>query len=172
VQTAGDAAALAPAVRAALRGADPTLDPRRMVTMRQFIEYSGSEYRAIAALASALGGMGLLMTVLGVYGVIAYRTTRRSKEIGIRIALGADPRDVLRLVMREGALVAAGGIALGIPAALLVTRAIESMLFGVSAWDGPSFAGAAALLFVSVCAAAFLPARRATRLAPAATLKD
>ncbi|HTM25659.1 MAG TPA: ABC transporter permease [Vicinamibacterales bacterium] len=172
VEAAGDAASLAVPVRGALRAVDPSFDPARMITMRQYIEFWSSGSRATAVLAVTLGLIGLVLTVLGVYGVIAYRTTRRTKEIGIRVALGADPRDVLRLIFREGASVAAAGIALGIPATLGATRAIRSLLFGVSAWDPGAYAAASALLFVSVCAAAMVPARRATRVAPSVSLKD
>jgi putative ABC transport system permease protein len=172
VQAADDAAALAPAVRATLKNTDPSLEPKRLITMHQYIEYSGSGYRATALLASTLGAVGLLLTVLGVYGVVAYRTTRRSREIGIRMALGASRPQVLRLVLREGATLAAAGIALGIPLALLSSRAIGSFLYGTRTWDVAAFGGAAALLFTCVWAAAFVPARRAMRLSPSMALKE
>jgi predicted permease len=168
--TASDAGALAPAVRELLR-TDRALEARRLVTMRQYIEYSGSSYRATAALAVGLGTLGLLLTVLGVYGVIAYRTARRTREIGIRMALGANPRDVLGLVLREGAGVAIAGVAIGVPAAMAGTRAIRAMLFRVAPWDASVLGGTAALLFLSVCAAAWLPARRATRVQPSQSLR-
>ena len=139
--------------------------------MQQYVEYSGSGYRATATLAVALAFIGLLLTVLGVYGVIAYRTTRRTREIGIRMALGADPRDVLRLVLREGAGVAALGVAIGIPAAMAGTYAIASMLFHVRPWDARVFAATAVLLFACVCVAALIPAWRAARVQPSESLR-
>ncbi len=140
--------------------------------MRQYMDYSASDYRATTALAAALGAVGLLLTVLGVYGVIAYRTGRRAREIGIRMALGARRSDVLGLILREGATVALAGVVIGIGAALLVTREIASMLFHVSAWDAPSFMAAAATVFVLACLATAVPALRATRVAPSRALRD
>ena len=140
--------------------------------MREYMDYSASDYRATTALAGALGIVGLLLTVLGVYGVIAYRTGRRTREIGIRMALGARRGDVLRLIVREGAGVALAGVAIGIGVALLATREIGSMLFHVSAWDVPSFASAAAIVFALACVATAVPALRATRVAPSRALRD
>jgi predicted permease len=171
VQASTDATTLSAPVREALRATDRSLDPRRIITMREYIDYSGSGYRATAALAAALGVLGLMLTVIGVYGVIAYRTTRRAREIGIRIALGATAGDVLRLIVREGALVALAGVIVGIPAAIAGTRAIGSMLFHVGPWDPIVFGGASAVLFVSVCTAAFIPAWRATRVQPSESLR-
>jgi hypothetical protein len=171
VKTSTDAASLAPAVRDLLRKADPGLEARRVITMREYIDYSGSAYRATATLAISLAGLGLILTVLGVYGVVAYRTARGAREIGIRMALGATRRDVLRLVLREGIIVAAIGIAIGIPAAIAGTREIASMLFHVGPSDAGVLAGTAALLFVCVCAAATIPAWRATRVEPFESLR-
>ena len=172
VQTSGDAAALAPAVRDALRTTDPKLDPRRLITMQQYIDYSASKYRATATLAMSLAGLGLVLTMLGVYGVMAYRTTRRTREFGIRIALGAERGQVLRLVLVEAMRVAALGLAIGIPAALAGTRLIESLLFNVGARDVPAFTVASILVLVGVCLSAAIPAWRATRVSPSTALRD
>src|SRR4051812_17470338 len=171
VQATGDAAALAPAVRDVLRKTSPSLEARRLITMRQYIDYWGSGYRATATLAVALGMLGLLLTVIGVYGVIAYRTTRRTREIGIRITLGATSGDVLRLVLHEGAVVAGMGVLIGIPAAMAGVREIGSLLFHLPAWDPMIYGGTAALLFLCVCAAGLIPAWRATRVAPSESLR-
>jgi putative ABC transport system permease protein len=171
VQAAGDAASLAPAVRAALKNTDTDLEPRRLITMRQYVDYWSSDRRATALLAMALGAIGLLLTVLGVYGVVAYRTARRAREIGIRMALGASRSQVVRLVLREGITVALAGVAIGIPAAFAGARALSSFLYGVGAWDAPAFAGAALLLVACVCAAASFPAGRATRIDPSSSLR-
>ena len=170
--TDGDPALVAPAARAALIDVDPSLEPRRLLTMRQYIEYSSSAYRATAALAVALGLVGLVLTALGVYGVIAHRTTRRVREIGIRVALGAPRGQVLRLVLREGARLGLLGLALGVPAALGVTRFIRSLLFGISPWDVYGLAGAVAVLALTIAAATFIPAWRASRVDPAVALRD
>jgi predicted permease len=172
VATTGDPARLAPAVRAALIDVDPTLEPRRLLTMAQYIEYSARAYRATAALAMALGTIGLFLTAIGVYGVIAHRTARRVREIGIRIALGAARSQVFRLVFHEGARIVAFGLVIGVPAALVVTHLIRSLLFGISPWDAYGLAGAAAVLCLAVAAATFVPAWRATRVSPAVTLRD
>jgi hypothetical protein len=170
--TDGDPALAAPAVRAALADVDASLEPRRLLTMAQYVEYSSSAYRATAALAMALGLVGLVLTALGVYGVIAHRTTRRVKEIGIRLALGAARGEVLRLVLREGVRIGLLGIAIGVPAALVVTRLIQSLLFGIGPWDAYGLGGAVAVLCLAVGAATLIPAWRATRVSPSVALRD
>ncbi|HEX6973947.1 MAG TPA: FtsX-like permease family protein, partial [Vicinamibacterales bacterium] len=172
VQTAGDAGAFTSTLKRTLKDVDPRLDPRRVITMQDYMAYSASRYRATAALAVALGTVGLLLTALGIYGVISYRTARRTREIGIRMALGARAQDVLGLVVREGAIVAVAGVAIGLATALVVTRSMSSMLFRVGAWDPVSFALAAILVFALACAATVVPARRATRVAPSEALRD
>jgi predicted permease len=170
--THGDPAALAGSVRDTLRRLHSLLDPLRILTMAQYIEYSGRQYRAMAALAGALGLVGLVLTGLGLYGVVAYRTTKRTKEIGIRMALGATRRGVVRLVVGEGVRVAVAGLALGIPLALLVTRLMASLLFGVGPWDLPAFAAAAGVLLLAVTVATLIPALRATRVSPTTALRE
>lgn len=172
VQTATDVGAFVPIVKQTLKSVDPRLDPRRLITMRDYMAYSASDYRATSALAGALGIVGLLLTVLGIYGVISYRTARRTREIGIRMALGARRGDVLRLIVGEGARVALIGVAIGIVAALLATREVASLLFRVSAWDAPSFCTAAGVVFALACLATAVPAIRATRVAPSVALRD
>jgi predicted permease len=171
VDAASDPAALAAAARNVLRRTDPRLEPRRTITMGQYIEYSAASYRATAVLAVALGFVGLLLTALGVYGVVAYRTTTRTKEFGIRVALGAARGQVLTLILRESLRVAGIGLALGFPAALLTTHVMRSLLFGVAPWDAPIFAGAGAVLLAAVCAATVLPAWRAAAVDPAHVLR-
>jgi putative ABC transport system permease protein len=172
VQTAADAGAFTTTLKQVLTRVDRRLDPRRVVTMQDYMAYSASRYRATAALAAALGTVGLLLTALGIYGVVSYRTARRRREIGIRMALGAGVHDVLRMVVREGAMAAAAGVAIGIAAALLVTRSMASMLFRVDAWDPMSFAAAALVVFALASVATIVPARRATRVAPSEALRD
>lgn len=172
LRTHGDAAGLAMPVRTTLKQAHTDLEPLRTLTMAQYIEYSGRQYRAMAALAVALGLVGLVLTGLGLYGVVAYRTTKRTKEIGIRVALGATRPSVVRLVLLEGLRVAAAGLAIGIPAALVVTRLMSSLLFGVGPWDVPAFAAAAAVLLLAVLVATLIPALRSTRLSPTTALRE
>jgi predicted permease len=172
IETSGDPTAVAPAVRASLRQTDERLDPRHLVTMAQYVAYSASSYQATAALSAGLGLVGLVLTALGVYGVVASRAVRRTKEIGIRVALGAARGQVLRLVLAEGARLGLLGIAIGIPAALATTRVIRSLLFGVDPWDVSALIVAIAALCVALAAATFVPAWRAVRTSPAIALRE
>jgi ABC-type antimicrobial peptide transport system permease subunit len=167
-----DAATLAGATREVLQRLDRRLQPRRLITMSSYIDHSSSTYKATATLALALGALGLLLTAVGVYGVMSYRTTRRTREIGIRVALGAAHSQVVAMVLREGVLVALIGVGLGIPAALLATSLLSSLLFGVGPWDVLSFAIATTVLMATVASAAFLPAWRASRVDPSVALRD
>jgi ABC-type antimicrobial peptide transport system permease subunit len=166
------AAELTSQVRAALKEVHPGLEPRRVIAMSEYVAYAGSVYQATAALALALGVLGLLLTAIGVYGVIAYRTSRRTREIGIRVALGAARQDVLGLVLAHGMRIGALGIVLGLPAALWVTDLMSSMLFGLHPWDARTFVLAAGVLATAVAAATFIPAWRATRVTPSVALRD
>ena len=172
LETTGDSAALAPAVRAVLRQTDERLDPRQLVTMAQYVAYSASSYQATAALAGGLGFVGLILTGLGVYGVVASRAVRRTKEIGIRVALGAARGQVLRLVFAEGARVGLLGVAIGVPAALAMTRVIRTLLFGVDPWDASALTVAVVALLATLAAATFVPAWRAVRTDPSAALRE
>jgi putative ABC transport system permease protein len=168
----GDTALLSRAIRAALIELDGRLEPRRLVTMPEYIRYSAGGYQATAALGAALGCVGLLLTVLGVYGVIAFQTGRRTREFGVRLALGADRAQVLGLVLRQGLGVLLTGLAAGVPAALAVTASLSSMLFATQAWDVLSFVSAAGVLLVAVGLATLVPARRALRVSAATALRD
>jgi predicted permease len=170
--THGDPAGLAGPVRETLTGIHGLLDPFRILTMGEYVEYAGRQFRAMAALAAALGLVGFVLTGLGLYGVVASRTTKRTKEIGIRMALGASRGRVVRLIVGDGLRVAIAGLAIGIPAALMATRLMASLLFGVGPWDVPAFAAAAAILLVAVIVATLIPALRATRLNPTAALRQ
>lgn len=165
-------AGLGESVNRTLAAIDPALEPRRTIAMSQYIQFSASTYQATAALALALAAIGLLMTAFGVYGVIAYRTSRRAREIGIRMALGAARGQVLRMVLRDGVRVGALGMAIGIPAALAATSLLRSVLFGVEPWDGPAFVLGAAALSAAIGVAALVPALRAARLTPSRALRE
>jgi ABC-type antimicrobial peptide transport system permease subunit len=119
--------------------------------------------------AGVLGGFGLLALVLaatGVYGVTSYSVAQRTREMGLRMALGADPGDVLRLVMGQGVKLTAAGVAVGLVSAYALTRLMSSVLFGVSANDVVTFAAVSALLAAVAIGAGFIPARRATKVEP------
>jgi ABC-type antimicrobial peptide transport system permease subunit len=140
--------------------------------MAQYVEYATSMHRTTAALAGILGAVGLVLTTIGVYGMVAYRTTRRTREIGIRVALGAVQRQVIQLVLREGLALGIGGVVLGLPLALGAQRLTASMLVGLDAWSPLVFGGATAILLAAITAASLLPAWRATHIQPSITLKQ
>jgi putative ABC transport system permease protein len=169
--TAADAALLALPARDALRRLDPRLEPRRLIALREYIDYSARVYKTTALLASTLGTIGLILTALGVYGAIAYRMLRRSRELAIRVAVGAAPSQMLSMLLREGFRVLFLGLAIGIPCALAANRQMSSRLFGVAPWDTPSFLASASLLLLIVGAAVLIPALRAMRVDPSSLLR-
>lgn len=172
VDAVGDAATLGPAVRDILKTTHVSLEPRRLITMQEYVDFAGAPYRATATLALGLGVLGLALTAIGVYGVVAYRTSRRTREIGVRIALGAGRSGIVSLVLREGLRVAALGVIIGLPAALWSTRLLRPMLFGVEPWDLTALTVAAVVLTASVVVATMVPAWRATHVSPAAALRS
>jgi putative ABC transport system permease protein len=169
-KTAGDPAALAPAVRQAIRdaGADPPTDVR---TMDQIRSSSVGERRFVLALVGLFGALTLLLAALGVYGVITLVAAERTAEVGIRLALGASPMQVLSLVIGQAVRLALVGIAIGAALALALTPLFAWQLFGIGPADPVTYISVAGLLAVMAVCAAFLPARRAMRIDPAATLR-
>jgi predicted permease len=172
VDAAGHPATLASLTRDVLTKLDRRLQPRLQITMAQYVDFSTSTYQATATLASLLGLLGLLLTAVGVYGVMAYRTTKRTREIGIRVALGAPRSQVVSMVLREGARIAGLGIAAGIPLALIATRLLSAMLFDVGPWDLTTFAVVTGVLALTIAAATLIPALRAMRVDPSAALRN
>jgi putative ABC transport system permease protein len=124
-----------------------------------------------ALLISLFAGLALVLAAVGIYGVISYTVSQQTHEIGVRMALGAQQRDVLRLVLSRGVKLALIGIGIGLAMALAVTRLMQGLLFGVSATDSVTFATVAALLFVVALLACLIPARRATRVDPLVALR-
>ena len=169
----GDASSLVGAIREAAAAVDPTMPVYASGTMREQIGSSPavSARRYPLVLIGAFAMAALTLAIIGVYGVIAYSVAQRMRELAIRTALGAQASDVLRLVVGRGVALAAAGVALGIPAALLATRALRSLLYGVSPSDASTYMSVAALLTVVAILASYLPARRATRVDPALALR-
>ena len=173
VRAAGDpdAAPITASVRRELQAIDPAMPPPLMVT---FVDYMGAAYftqRTAALLLGVLAVLALALASVGLYSLVAFGVARRRQEIGVRMALGAASKDILRLVLVEGARMAAAGVAAGVLLALAGTRALGSLLFGVSPMDLPTLGAAAILLAVVAVAASYLPARAAARTDPMLALR-
>ena len=171
VRAAGDVSAIIAAIRQEVRNLDPNLPVYNVKTFAEQINDSVSQERLIALLSSFFGLFALLLASLGLYGVMAYAVTRRTREIGVRMALGAQTASVRWLVLRETLLLALIGIAIGLPAALFSSRLTEGLLFELKPTD-PLTITLATLLLLSIAAlAGYLPARRATRVDPLVALR-
>jgi predicted permease len=158
-----DPAGLVTAIRAAVARLDPQLPIFDVKTLAAQISESLQNRRLVMVLSAAFGGLAALLAALGIYGVLAFGVAQRRREIGVRIALGATPANIRRLILSEvGRFLLLGGL-IGLPAAYALGRAVESILFGIKAADVPIFAAGAALLAAVAFAAAYPPARRASR---------
>jgi len=142
------------------------------MTLSEAVDRSLGQEKLLAKLASFFGALALLLASVGLYGVMAYSVARRTNEIGIRMALGAQPSAVLGMVLRESVLVVGLGLMAGIPAALACGRYVSSQLFGLAPNDPATIASASAVLLAVALVASFLPARRAAMLDPLAALRE
>jgi predicted permease len=167
----GDPAALAPVLRATLHDVDPAVVARDVQTMESHLGLSLLPARLAAAALGLFGALGLLLATLGIYGVIAHTVSRRTREIGIRIALGADPGHVQGTVVGRGARLAALGLGVGLLAALAASEAVRGLLYTGRAVDPVAFVGVPFVLGVVALVASWIPARAAARIDPARTLK-
>jgi len=171
VRTEVEPMALANEVRAAVWSVDPEQPVWKVRTMESLLSRSLRARALTALLLAVYSGVALLLAALGIYGVIAYVVSQRTNEFGIRMALGASPRRIVRDVLRQGLVLAAWGLALGAAGSLLVVRLVRSQLFGVSAADPLTFGGVLVLLALVAALASWIPARRATRIDPASALR-
>jgi predicted permease len=172
MRTAVDPLSLTSAVRNALGGLDRELPVFDTQTMDQRMEKSLVSRRSPVVLSLVFGGVALLLSAIGIYGVLAYLVTQRRREIGIRIALGSSARSIFELVLREGLLLIIGGFVIGAAGALALRKSLESQLFGVSATDPLVLAAVTGLLAAVAVVACALPARRATRINPIVALAE
>jgi predicted permease len=173
VRTAGSPAVAIGAVRAALRDVDPRLAVIRPFTMAQIIAQSPSVFlrRYPSYLIGTFAALALLLATIGLYGLVSYSVSQRTRELGIRIALGAQKEDVMRLVLGHGVRLALMGVGAGIIAALALAQLMRALLFGVSAVDPVSYAGASVVLALVALGACYVPARRAMRVDPIVALR-
>jgi putative ABC transport system permease protein len=171
IRTAGDPKALMETVRRTVQALEPTMPLTGVQTMADLIDQSLWAPRMGAGLLAIFGGLALVLAAVGIYGVMSYSVGQRTHEFGIRMALGARPWDVLRLVLRQGMTLVAVGLLLGLVAASAVTHLIATMLFDVSATDPLTFAGISLLLAAVALLAGYIPARRATRVDPMIALR-
>ena len=165
-------AAMVGAVKNELRNLDPDLPMYSVRTMEQRVDESLARRRFLMLLLGGFAGSALLLATIGIYGVMAYLVNQGTREIGIRIALGASQRNVLGLVVRRGMALALSGVMIGLAAAFLLTRLIRSLLFGVQATDPITFAAISLLLFFIALLASYIPARRAARIDPMVSLRS
>ena len=171
VRTDGDPSALAPAVRKEIHDLDPDLPIYNVRTMAQRVDASLARRRFSMVLVSVVAAVAAGLAAVGIYGVIAFLVTQGTKEMGIRMALGATPREIALLVVRHGLLMAAGSIVIGVAAAVVTTRVMRSLLFGVGATDPMTYGVVCAAVALTAAAASYIPARRAARLDPMRALR-
>ena len=170
-RTTGDPLALVPFLRQDIFDLNPTLPLDRVMTMGARLSSSVAQPRFYTLVLGVFAASALALAMLGIYGVLAYTVSRRSREIGLRMALGADRRGIRNMVVRQGALLVGVGVALGLVGALATTRALESLLFGVTTLDVATLIAVPVLLIMVALAACYLPARRATRVDPMDALR-
>ena len=172
VKTRNDPRALVSQVRAAVAAIDPEQPMAEVRTMDEWMARSLEGRRAPMLLLALFGAVALTLSAIGIYGVLAFGVAQRAREFGIRQALGAEPRAILALVLGQGMRTAGIGVAIGLVGAVALTRYLQSLLFGVGAYDLPVYAGVTLLLLGVALTACYLPARRATRVAPTVALRE
>jgi macrolide transport system ATP-binding/permease protein len=162
---------LAPALAREIHALDASLAPSELITMREMVDRMSWSRQAAVVLLAAFGGLALVLAAVGLYGVMSYAVAQGTRELGLRMALGADAPDLLRLVMWRGLALAAGGVALGAGVALGLTRLMGDLLYKISPRDPAAYGSALAVMTIVALAASFLPAWRATRTDPVRALR-
>ncbi len=172
VRASGNPADLAPTVRNAIWSIDRNLPISAVLTMDQVIADVNAQPRFEMLLLGVFGGIALILAAVGIYGVMSYSVSRRTREIGIRMSLGASRPDVLRMVLQQGMLQAVCGTAVGVAGALSLSKLMTKLLYGVRATDATTLAAVGLLLGLAALLATLVPARRATRIDPTVALRD
>ncbi len=171
VRTSGDPTSVAAGVRKAISSVEPNLTAASLRTMDDLVSESVSQPRFNATLLSIFAGLALVLASVGIYGVVSYSVAQRTREIGIRMALGARPADVLRLVLTKGMALVFAGVVIGLVGAFVLTRVLESMLFGVTTTDPATYVTVTLVLAFVALVACYTPARRATKVDPMVALR-
>ena len=170
LRTVGDPVAAFPAIRAAVRQVEPDTLLGQVRTLSEIAAASAAVSRLAMRLLGGFAAIALALAAVGIYGVMSYSVSRRTRELGTRLALGANRRDIVRLVMRQAAGIATIGLVAGLGAGLVAARALSSVLYDVPPWDPLSLTVAGLVLAITALGASYLPARRAARVDPATTL--
>jgi putative ABC transport system permease protein len=171
VRVRAEAPGVASSIRREVAALDPNLPVQNIMTLREHVSYWLWPSEMGAGLVSAPGSLGLLLAAIGMYGVMSYAVTQRTREIGIRRALGAQARDVLGVIIGQGLRLTLVGMAIGIAAAWALTRLVASLLYGVSVRDPLTFAGVPLVLAAVAWLDCYIPARRATKVDPLLALR-
>jgi ABC-type antimicrobial peptide transport system permease subunit len=172
IRTRGDANATIASVRSAVRALDSSLVVSEGISMDEVHRSAFWRQRMLGGTLSAFGIVAILLAAVGLYGVLAYLVSHRTREIGIRMALGAEQRDVIGMVLRQGLGLVLGGVIIGVPVALATARVARGQLHGVTPTDLVSFTGVALLLIAVGFAASYVPARRAAGVSPAIAMRE
>jgi ABC-type antimicrobial peptide transport system permease subunit len=172
VESSGPPAAIEGAIRQSIHQLDPTLVVDGLRTMEAQVERSAADERALAFLAIGFAGLALVLAAVGLYGVLAYSTEQRTREIGVRLALGSSRSIIVLLVIREMAIIAAIATAVALPSLVALGRFFRSQLFGVSTFDPITLCAAVFVTVFMLCLAAALPARRAAGVEPMQALRN
>jgi predicted permease len=171
LRTSADPRQIMPIVRQKVRQLDPNVPIYEMRTTERQLDLSLRTERLVASLSTVFGFLATLLAIIGLYGVMAYTVARRTREIGIRVALGALQGNVIWMIMREVLVVLAAGVAIGIPAALGLSRLVRSQLYGLTPYDPGTIVAATLLLGAVACLAGLIPALRASRIDPTRALR-
>jgi putative ABC transport system permease protein len=172
LRTATEPLTVLPAVRQILRELDPSLPLSSVATIDDLVAQSLQRPQSLSLLVAGFAIVALVLSIIGIYGVMAYYVQQHSKDIGIRLALGGSPADVLRLIVGQGMAVVGSGVVVGVATALVLTRLMASLLFGIGAADAFTFVAVASLILAVALVACCVPARRAVGVSPAAVLRN